>query len=182
MALRLLSTITLLHPYNGHILEIFLDVHAIFLVQHECATAQTGPHLQAVLFGLLDEGHGAHCSLLAMMFASLGLRVSSAYRPNTSEDGHPLCSLLALASVHMPSCLRAPSVTGPKVVSPTVAPRSLGPILGGTWHRSRGRHRRPEVPPFGLGAAMVAGEAQSVFTYKRVALLTREQIFHVHNR
>jgi len=60
VALYLLDTIMLLHPYNGHILGIFLNVHVILLGQHECATAQTGPHFQMVLIGLLDEGHGTH--------------------------------------------------------------------------------------------------------------------------
>ena len=63
MALHLPCTITLLHPYNGHIPGIFLDVHVISLIQVECATAQTGPQLQIVLFGLLDEDHVA-CRLL----------------------------------------------------------------------------------------------------------------------
>ena len=60
MALHLLDTITLLHPYNGHILEIFLNVHVILLGQRECATAQMGPYFQTVLFVHLVEGHGTH--------------------------------------------------------------------------------------------------------------------------
>ena len=60
MALHHLDTITLLHPYNGHILGIFLNVHVILLGQRECATAQTGPYFQTVLFGHLGEGHGTH--------------------------------------------------------------------------------------------------------------------------
>ena len=60
MALHLLDTITLLHPYNGHILGIFLNVHVILLGQREYATAQTGPYFQAVLFVHLVEGHGTH--------------------------------------------------------------------------------------------------------------------------
>ena len=71
MAFRLLSTITLWFPYNGHISGIFLDVHVIPLRQLECATAQTGPQLQTTLFGPIDEGHGARCSLSAMKPASL---------------------------------------------------------------------------------------------------------------
>ena len=63
VALHLPCTITLPHPYNGHIPRIFLDVHVISLIQVECATAQTGPQLQIVLFGLLDEDHVA-CRLL----------------------------------------------------------------------------------------------------------------------
>ena len=121
-----------------------------------------------------------------------GLRVSSASDPKTSEDGHPLRSFLALASVYMPSCLRAPSATGPKVVSPTVAPQSLGPIFGRGAASTRGRHRRPEALPFGLGAAMVSGEAQSVLTCKmlyfrrgskefRIKPLVRTQIIGLKN-
>ena len=60
MPLHLLNTITLLHPYNGHILGIFLNVHVILLGQREYATAQTGPYFQAVLFVHLVEGHGTH--------------------------------------------------------------------------------------------------------------------------
>ena len=60
MALHILNTITLLHPYNGHILGIFLNVHVILLGQCECATAQTGPYFQTVLFVHLVEGHGTH--------------------------------------------------------------------------------------------------------------------------
>ena len=60
MVLHLLYTITLLHPYNSHILGIFLNVHVILLGQRECATAQTGPYFQTVLFGHLGEGHGTH--------------------------------------------------------------------------------------------------------------------------
>ena len=63
MALHLPRTFTLLHPYNGHIPGIFLDVHVISLIQVECATAQTGPQLQIILFGLLHEDYAA-CSLL----------------------------------------------------------------------------------------------------------------------
>ena len=60
MALHLLDTITLLHPYNGHILGIFLNVHVILLGQRECATDQTGLYFQTVLFVHLVEGHGTH--------------------------------------------------------------------------------------------------------------------------
>ena len=55
MALRLQCTITLLHPYNGHIPRIFPDVHVISISQHGCGTAQKGPQLQAALFVLIDE-------------------------------------------------------------------------------------------------------------------------------
>ena len=60
MVLHLLDTITFLHPYNGHIFGIFLNVHVILLGQCECATAQTSPYFQTVLFVHLVEGHGTH--------------------------------------------------------------------------------------------------------------------------
>ena len=60
MALHLLDTITLLHPYNGHILGIILNVHVILLRQRECATAQMGPYFQTILFGHPVEGHETH--------------------------------------------------------------------------------------------------------------------------
>ena len=65
MVLHLPRTFTLLHPYNGHIPGIFLDVHVIFLIQAQCATAQMGPQLQIILFGLLHEDYAACCLLLA---------------------------------------------------------------------------------------------------------------------
>ena len=40
-----------------------MDVHVIFLIQAQCATAQTGPQLQIILFGLLHEDYAA-CRLL----------------------------------------------------------------------------------------------------------------------
>ena len=134
------------------------------------------------LFVLTDEAQGVCCLFLGTRLASPGLRRSSSSYPKTGEDGYLLRSRLSLASVFLPSCLRAPSATGPKVVSPTVAPRSLGPIFG------RGTASTPWAPSasrsatFGLGTATVAGEAQSVFTCKKAALLSRKQIFHVHNR
>ena len=60
MALHLLDTITLLHPYSGYILGIFLNIHVILLGQRECATTKTGPYFPAVLFVHLIEGHGTH--------------------------------------------------------------------------------------------------------------------------
>ena len=63
MALHLPRTFTLLHFYNGHIPVIFLDVHVISLIQAQCTTAQTGPQLQIILFGLLHEDYAA-CRLL----------------------------------------------------------------------------------------------------------------------
>ena len=63
MALHLPRTFILLHPYNGYILGIFLDVHVISLIQAQCTTALTGPQLQIILFGLIHEDYVA-CRLL----------------------------------------------------------------------------------------------------------------------
>ena len=65
MALHLPRTFTLLHSYNGHILGILLDIHVNSLIQAQCATAQMGPQLQIILFGLLHEDYAACCLLLA---------------------------------------------------------------------------------------------------------------------
>ena len=53
-------------------------------------------------------------------FSVLGV-LSSPSDLKTSEDGPPPCLLLASASESLTSYLRAPSATGPKVVSPTHA-------------------------------------------------------------
>ena len=101
-------------------------MHVIFLLQCGCGTAQQGPQPQAVLFTPIDEDHGVYGPLVTL--ASPGLRLSSHSKPKNSEDGPPPRLLLASASVLLVSCLRAPSATGPKVVSPTIAPQSLSPI------------------------------------------------------
>jgi len=64
--------------------------------------------------------------------------------------------------MRVPLGLRIPSASGPKVMSPTVAPQSLGPILGRGVASTSWALPAPEAPPFGLGAATVVGEAQSV--------------------
>ena len=43
--------------------------------------------------------------------------------------------------------------------------------------RLRGRRQRPEAPPFGLGAAKVAREAQFVFTCKKLYSRWGSKIF-----
>ena len=64
-------------------------------------------------------------------FSVLGV-LSSPSEPKTSEDGpHPRL-LLVSASESLTSCLRAPSATGPKVVSPTVSQ----PDLSNNWPRN----------------------------------------------
>ena len=90
MALHLPRTFTLLHPYNGHIPRIFLDVHVIFLIQAQCATAQTGPQLQIILFGLLHEDYAACHLLLADARTVRSSRIFG-YRP---EDKRRLCGPL----------------------------------------------------------------------------------------
>ena len=74
-----------------------------------------------------SEGYVAHY-LVTVTLPSTGPRESSSSHPKTREGGNLLCSL-TLASMFLLISLRAPSATGPKVVSPTVAPRSLGPNL-----------------------------------------------------
>ena len=146
-----------------------MDVHVISLKQAQCVRAQTGPPLQIILFGLLhedyaacrlrladarivrssasdpktSEGYVAHYLLLAVTLPSTGPRESSSSDPKKSEGGNLLCSL-PLVSMFLLPCLRAPSATGPKVVSPTVAPRSLGPnlergVASTLWTRSASR-------------------------------------------
>ena len=83
-------------------------------------------------------------------FSVLGV-LSSPSDPKTSEDGPPLCLLLISASESLTSCLRAPSATGPKVVSPTVAHRSLGPAFG------RGAASTPWAPSTPRSATLRAG-------------------------
>ena len=129
MALHLPRTFILLHPYNGYILGIFLDVHVISLIQAQCTTALTGPQLQIILFGLLhkttrpdaysslmlapsglrgssatdpktSEGYVAHY-LLAVTLPSTGSRESSSSHPKTSEGGNLLCSLPMSASIFL---------------------------------------------------------------------------------
>ena len=90
MVLHLPRTFTLLHPYNGHIPRIFLDVHVIFLIQAQCATAQTGPQLQIILFGLLHEDYAACRLLLADARTVRSSRIFG-YRP---EDKRRLCGPL----------------------------------------------------------------------------------------
>ena len=90
-----------------------------------------------------SEGYVARYLFLAVTLPSTGPRESSSSDPKTSEGGNLLCSL-PLASMFLLPCLRAPSATGPKVVSPTVASRSLGPNLergaaSNPWTRSASR-------------------------------------------
>jgi len=143
---HLLSTITPLHPYNGHIPRIFLDVHVISRIQSWVRYSSDGPRCSRqpssrrsfssrsaktfllpptwlhAIFRRPVEGPGILRSFFASMLVMSRLRVSSASGPKVSEDRHPLRSSLALAPAHVQSCLRTPSATRPKVVSPIVAP------------------------------------------------------------
>ena len=80
-----------------------------------------------LIFGRPAEGPSVLRSPFALMLVLSHLRVSSVACPKSSEGWHYLRS--ALAPAHVRSGLRAPSATGPKVVSPTVAPQSLGSIF-----------------------------------------------------
>ena len=82
-----------------------------------------------------------------------------------AEHQHILCS--SSVSMYVPLGLRVPSASRPKVVSPTVAPRSLGPSLGRGVASTSWAPPAPEAPPFGLGATAVVGEAQSEPFYKK---------------
>jgi len=90
VALHLPRTFILLHPYNGYILGIFLDVHVISLIQAQCTTALTGPQLQIILFGLIHEDYVACRLLLADAHTVRSSRIFS-YRP---EDKRRLCGPL----------------------------------------------------------------------------------------
>ena len=103
------------------------------------------------LFVLTDEAQGVRCLFLGTRLASPGLRRSSSSYPKTGEDGYLLRSRLSLTSAFLPSCLRAPSATGPKVVPPTVAPRSLGPIF------ERGVASTPWAPSASRSATLRVG-------------------------
>jgi len=70
-----------------------------------------------IIFGRPAEGPGVLRSPFALMLVLSHLRVSSVAWPKSSEGWHYLRS--ALAPAHVRAGLRAPSATGPKVVSPT---------------------------------------------------------------
>ena len=112
---------------------------------HYSSTA--GPQPQGVLFVLIDEDHGIRCLLLATVLSPC-LRLPTRRQAKTGIFF--ACSLL-LTSVFLTSCLRAPSVTRPKVVSPIVAPRSLGPIF------ERGVASTPWAPSASRSATLRVG-------------------------
>ena len=156
MALNLLDKIMLLHPYTGHILGIFLNVHVILLGQRECATDQTCPYFQTVLFVHLVEGHGTHLMTPRPDGCVAGSSRIFILPPEDKRRWMPLHSLLALASTRTPSGLRGPSASDPKVVSLTVAPRSLGPAFG------RGAASTPWAPSAPRSATLRAGRRDGV--------------------
>jgi len=150
VTLRLQCTITLLHPYNGHIPGIFPYVHVISKSQPTCGTAQKGQQLQAAFFDLIDEDRGGPLTTLRQDACVAWSSPVFVFRPEDPRDGPSPCLLLTSASLLLTSCLRAPSATGPKVVSPTVAPRSLGPIFG------RGATSTPWAPSASRSATLRA--------------------------
>jgi len=103
-----------------------------------------GPTTPGGLFILIDEDRGAHLLLLVTTLVSPGLRVSSSSDPKIHEDGPSPHLLLTSASLFLTSCFRAPSATGPKVVSPIDASRAL-------WGLARGYKRKRFCPRFCLG-------------------------------
>ena len=165
MAFRLLSTITSLHPQNipGRTrnfpntpwVRYSSDGPRYFRQPSSCRSSSSrtsktplpSPTRLHVILGRPDEDPGVLRSPFASMIAQSCLCVSSASVPKTSEES----ASLALALVHVWSCPRAPSATGPKVVSPTVAPRSLGSIFG------RGRASTLWAPSTSRSATLRAG-------------------------
>ena len=92
-------------------------------------SSAAGPQPQAVLFVLSDKDDGVRCLLLATGLCRPVLARLRLPTRRWAKMGIFSARSLLLTSVFLTSCLRAPSATGPKVVSPTVAPRSLGPIF-----------------------------------------------------
>ena len=87
------------------------------------------------------------------MLVSPGPRVSSSSDPKIHEDGPSPRLLLTSASLFLTSCLRAPSATGPKVVSPTVSTWQIAAVLaasmqagGGAQMGSVGFKQKPPWP------------------------------------
>ena len=151
VALHLQCTITLLHPYNGHISGIFPDVHMISKSQPMYGTAQKRPTTPG---GPLRPDRRRPWGPLTTPRQDACVARSSpvfVFRPEDPRDGPSQRLLLTSASLLLTSCLRAPSATGPKVVSPTVAPRSLGPIFG------RGATSTPWAPSASRSATLRAG-------------------------
>ena len=151
MALRLQCTITLLHPYNGHIPGRTRDFQIPAYVRYssEEPTTPGGPLRpdRRRPWGPTDH------SLTTPRQDACVARSSPifVFRPEDPRDGPSPRLLLTSASLLLTSCLRAPSATGPKVVSPIVAPRSLGPIFG------RGAASTPWAPLASRSATLRAG-------------------------
>jgi len=134
---------------------IYPDVHVISKSQPTCGTAQKGPQLQAALFDLIDEDRGGPLTTPRQDACVARSSPVFVFRPEDPRDGPSPRLLLTLASLLLTSCLHAPSATGPKVVSPTVAPRSLGPIFG------RGAASTPWAPSASRSATLRAGRCDS---------------------
>jgi len=76
--------------------------------------------------------------------------------------------------LHTPSGLREPSASNPKVVSPTVAPRSLGPIFG------RGAASTPWAPSAPRSATLRAGRRDGV--RRSTVRVTLQKMLYFHRR
>jgi len=98
---------------------IFPDVHVISKSQPTCGTAQKSPQLQAALLDLIDEDRGGPLTTPRQDACVARSSPVFVFRPEDPRDGPSPCLLLTSASLLLTSCLRAPSATGPKVVSPT---------------------------------------------------------------
>ena len=156
MVLHLLDAITLLHPYNSHILEIFLNVHVILLGQHECVTAQTGPYFQTVLFGHLGEGHGTH--LITPRLDGYVARSSRIFVLPPEDQRRWASSTFAPGVGFNAYAIWSSRTFGVRSEGgfPTVAPRSLGPIFG------RGAALTPWAPSAPRSATLRAGRRDGV--------------------
>ena len=97
-----------------------------------------------------------------------------------AEDQHILCS--SSVSMYVPLGLRVPSASRPKVVSPTVAPRSLGPIF------ERGVASTLWAPSASRSATLRAGRRDggprsTVRAHlQKIVLSSRKQNFSCSNR
>ena len=89
--------------------------------QPTCGTAQKGPQLQADLFDLIDEDRGGPLTTPRQDACVARSSPVFVFRPEDPRNGPSPHLLLTSASLLLTSCLPAPSATGPKVVSPTVA-------------------------------------------------------------
>ena len=108
------------HSSSRHLCRpVFVCLH--LLTRRPTRRAISAPQLQAALFDLIDEDcggpritprHDASVARSPPVFV---------FRPEDPRDGPSPRLLLTSASLLLMSCLRSPSATGPKVVSPTTS-------------------------------------------------------------